>query len=246
MPISSNTLFHFTDSLHNLISILTLEFRPRYCLEDFSSIFSAPFKIEEIAVPMVCFCDLLLSQTKEHIKFYGGYGIGMKKKWGVKKGLNPVIYLCQKSCLANQFGSLKTDAAISRDPKIGRFLFEIASRAKKYNGKVFRHGKYINKRCYDEREWRYVPEKMDFSNFALEKKDFLDSDILSKRNRGLSKTFKLSFEPDDIKYIIVQKERQILGMINAVEHIKGDKYDSNTVKKLSSRIITSKQISEDF
>src|ERR1017187_10890632 len=49
--------------------------------------------IKEYALPMTCFCDIPLSQIADHISFYGDYGIGMSKKWGLTKGLNPILYV---------------------------------------------------------------------------------------------------------------------------------------------------------
>ncbi len=36
--VSANTLFHFTNNLENLLGILTNEFQPRFCLEDYDCI----------------------------------------------------------------------------------------------------------------------------------------------------------------------------------------------------------------
>jgi hypothetical protein len=77
-PISANTLFHFTGHLENLVSILTNEFRPHFCLEDFNTL-TRRYKHEidlEKAVPMVSFCDIPLSQIAFHLSIYGDYGIG--------------------------------------------------------------------------------------------------------------------------------------------------------------------------
>jgi len=40
-PLSANSLFHFTNSLENLLNILKEEFRPRFCLEDFGGLFQS-------------------------------------------------------------------------------------------------------------------------------------------------------------------------------------------------------------
>ena len=80
--ISSNCLFHFTNSAENLLNILENEFNPRYCLENLKFLDFSPKMTDyfEIAIPMVCFCDIPLSKIKTHISIYGNYGIGMKKK----------------------------------------------------------------------------------------------------------------------------------------------------------------------
>src|SRR5437660_12748311 len=91
-PLSANSLFHFTGSLENLLNILREEFRPRFCLENFNLLQSAALDEEELewALPMVCFCDLPLSQTGFHLSVYGDYGIGLTKEWGKRNGIAPV------------------------------------------------------------------------------------------------------------------------------------------------------------
>jgi len=56
----------------------------------------------------------------------------------------------------------------------------------------------------------------------------------------------LSFTADDIKYIIIEDEDQINTMITSIRDIKGSRYDKDTVDKLVSRIITVRQLKEDF
>src|SRR3989304_3361018 len=97
--LSSETLFHFTDSIIKLKSILKNEFYPRYSLESYP-LDPKESSILEIGVPMVSFCDIPLSRVKEHVTIYGYYGIGMSKEWAEKKGLNPVLYLYNGSDLS--------------------------------------------------------------------------------------------------------------------------------------------------
>ena len=84
MNISLNTLFHFTDKIENVIGILKEGFRPHFCLEDLNDFVSRDERIEylEWAIPMVCFCDIPLSQSTNHREHYGNYGIGLSKEWG--------------------------------------------------------------------------------------------------------------------------------------------------------------------
>lgn len=74
----------------------------------------------------------------------------------------------------------------------------------------------------------------------------MNEDQLSSKNEVL-KRFKLSFEPEDIRYIIVKEENEIYPMINDLSEIKS-KYVNRegVIEILSSRIITCKQILEDF
>jgi len=88
--ISANTLFHFTKSIDNLRNILTHTFSPRYCLEHIDNISKEAI---DLAIPMVCFCDIPLSQIKDHVNTYGEYAIGLSKEWAMSNGISPVFYL---------------------------------------------------------------------------------------------------------------------------------------------------------
>ena len=169
--LSSNTLFHFTSKREYLESIIDNGFHPRYCTEDFSAFAPAlgqESKTFDYAVPMVCFCDIPLSKVKEHISVYKGYGIGCSKAWGIDKGITPLIYVKPTSETAigirNALVSLRQLSTISTEniPKIGtirKSLMRLMKYVKPYEGR-FEHGglTFENKRFYDEREWRYIPE----------------------------------------------------------------------------------------
>ena len=251
MAISSNTIFHFTNSVDHLTNILKFTFQPHYCLEDFQEIFISHEKLKKIGIPMVSFCDLPLSNVKEHLKCYGQYGIGMKKEWGLKKGLNPVMYVCPHSELAGHFDNfLKSllERGGNATKKEWNDFYEIASLIKRYKGTMEKSGKrYHNKIFYNEREWRYVP-RVKFSSeelYRLTEGEFLDEKNRILASEDLGARYRLSFEPNDIKYIIVEKEEQILDMINSIEAIKA-KYDADRRRLLASRVISTKQILEDF
>lgn len=81
-----------------MLNILKNDFRPRFGLEDFSSL-KPNVQNFSYAFPMSCFCDLPLSNTSKHLATYGNYGIGLTKKWGKKNGLNPILYLHKDSNL---------------------------------------------------------------------------------------------------------------------------------------------------
>ena len=79
----------------------------------------------------------------------------------------------------------------------------------------------------------------------MEKRKFLEDTVLTTHTERLkSKT--LSFEPNDVKYIIVSKESEILDMFEKVKRIKGDKYKPDDIKILQTRIISMEHIREDF
>ena len=85
--------------MNNIQNILRNNFIPKCSLE---TIFNGADKLE-FAYPMVCFCDIPLSQVKEHIAIYGHYGIGLSMEWGIENGLNLVLYLESRSDLTLNF-----------------------------------------------------------------------------------------------------------------------------------------------
>jgi hypothetical protein len=259
VTISSNTLFHFTDKIENVINILENEFMPHFCLEDlsFMLIDISPLEKLEIAIPMVCFCDIPLSQSRAHMENYGKYGIGLSKKWGIKNKICPILYAHDNSAITfsinemqdkilsfgvNTIFNKQTDSDF-----IGKFLgdlYWISSFVKPYDGILSKNGKEV--RFYDEREWRYVPKLPDeFSPLRLTKAQYSDPNMKSSAIEKLRENSILKFEPSDIKYIIVQKEDEIIEIIKEIERIK-IRYDDNQKKLLCSRVISSDQILEDF
>ena len=79
MAVSANTLFHFTDEKSKLMGILKNSFYPKYSLEDISNATPEVSIYRTAHIPMVCFCDIVFSQIKNHIDFYGDYGIAFTK-----------------------------------------------------------------------------------------------------------------------------------------------------------------------
>ena len=235
-----STLFHFTKTKENLFGILKNEFKPTFCLEKIHYGRS----IWKYAIPMVCFCDIRLSQIKNHIDTYGSYGIGMRKEWAEKKGLNPIIYLNRNSRLSNSLSIIKPSLSeLLKAPdneKVGTYMgFLYVSRyLKNYKGKFLKDKDHeTNITFYNEREWRHVPTTQ-----VLTETDYLNKD---RREDLSSRLPVLSFGPEDIKYIIVNKEHEIEETINAIRRIKS-KYPPPVIDILTSRIITSEQIKNDF
>lgn len=248
MAISSNTLFHFTKTRENLLGILRDTFHPRYCLEKFG----VGDMETEAAIPMVSFCDIPLSQIKSHLKIYGKYGLGLSKKWAKQKGLNPVLYLRPKSTFSQHIESILNnllDEPLSHNndaTEISGAMLDVLRYIKPYKGTLYRDNGSIPKiRFYDEREWRYVPstEKTGFKYF-LKKDDFLDPGKRYRENDNLFDA-RLTFEPSDIKYIILDNESEILPMVSALRQIKA-KYDDKTIDILITRILTADRILNDF
>jgi hypothetical protein len=237
--IGLSSLFHFTGSFENLIGILKNEFKPHYCPE---RIFYHKRIFTSYALPMVCFCDIPLSQIKTHIENYGHYGIGMSKEWAEKKGLNPILYLKRNSKLSEKLISMRPDISdllkSSGERETYHSFLYLFRYLKNYEGSFLKGGmltRTVN--FYNEREWRHVPNT---SVLGMDK--YNDQEIRKEYN---SKLEALGFEPNDIKYIIVDNESEIGVMIKTIREIKS-KYPPAVVDILTSRIITSEQIWNDF
>lgn len=110
MPIHAQSLFHYTATLTRLKSILADRFRLTYCREQY--ILGAQSHVS--CYPMVSFCDIPLMQTGDHRRKYGMYAIGLTKEWGIRKGLNPVLYIENSSYLSKDIqGGLDSLVKIS-------------------------------------------------------------------------------------------------------------------------------------
>jgi len=255
--ISANTLFHFTKTIDNIRNILTNTFSPRYCLEHMAFMENENL---DLAIPMVCFCDIPLSQIIDHIDTYGEYAIGLNKEWAMSKGISPILYLYNDSTTNKVINELfKTTVRLDnvrkllkKDlTKLATFDFlELLYYCKSYKGKMWRDGKLKeNKTFYNEREWRFVPNlnELELINprLLINKEEFDDFSKRSEYNHQIEH-FTLRFSPKDIKYIIISKESERLEMVNMIEHIKGNYYSMNDLKELNSKIISVEQIKEDF
>jgi hypothetical protein len=245
MGLSPSTLFHFT-SKEGLFGILADNFRLKYCLEEISH------KVNpvQIAIPMVSFCDIKISEISDHISKYGQYGIGLEKSWATAKGLNPVIYLNSTSNFCNN--TIDTIRKINKIESIAsqdRYqLSNIIRYAKIYEGELKRSGEKIsNYRFADEREWRYVPEMKDNLKFKhwLLKNEY---DTIAKKesaNQKLNEE-RLFFNPNNIMYLIVKDESEINDLIQHIRNVKGKNFTMHEIDRLTTRILTCERILNDF
>jgi len=253
ITLSANTLFHFTSSIDNLINILTNEFEPRYCLDQVCL-----FR-ERTAIPMVCFCDIPLSQIKDHIENYGRYAIGLSKDWGKRKGINPVLYSYPNSTLSITINSMG-EALYKEDTTQTGKSFNVKSAAvlliyttlftKPYEGVLIRENANPKTvRFYDEREWRYIPQITKFGELhlplTLKEEDFKNKDLVLENQVKLASNSRLSFQPNDIRYLIVEKESEILNFVDRITDIKA-RYPIEDRKILHTRIMSIEHILDDF
>ncbi len=259
--ISSNTLFHFTNSADKIISILKNGFAPRFCLEElgYELFFDMKHgKQDETAVPMTCFCDLPLSKIDKHLEFYGSYGIGLSKEWGQQNGLTPLTYIHDNSTqisylkrvgnlIARDFSTIDMLDKLPMEENPLVALFELSGFYKPYNGQIWRINKYVDKRFYDEREWRYVPfiNKKEGTDYRLTKEEFLNDIKRASANDILAKTNSLKFKCENIKYIIVHKESEMIALFDALDSMS-EEFSDDERKILKTKIISTEQILQDF
>lgn len=235
MAISSATLFHFTSSFETLKKILCGHgFWPRYCIE----YGWGEQEDHDFAVPMVCFCDIPLSQIHNHIKVYGGYGIGMSKEWAISKGMAPVHYLQKGSFMIDALNELRKKGEKADRLKHLTFLkkYKGVMRRKNQEGKLKQYSDYI---FYNEREWRYVPDVTPKCAKVTDDKTINEEKLNEKTREHL-----LCFNPVDIKYLIIKTEKQRMDLLTTIDK----KYIATEEEKalLKSKIITCEQIVNDF
>nr|WP_244662667.1 abortive infection system antitoxin AbiGi family protein [Vibrio sp. bablab_jr001] len=202
---------------------------PRFCLEDLRWFFGKG-KEEYYAFPMSCFCDIPLTRLNDHTNFYGNYGIGLTKEWGVRNGLHPVIYCPPESNIQKAVYDM-----LNFDPKghnesdtYYMNFFRLLSLIKPISGTMNIKGKIESKEFYQENEWRYVPPSHKYLNQVEfeDKRDKFNSEMES---------FGLLFEPSDIRYIFVEKDSDIPELFDFLSIEMGG-FSMKEVKILQSRI----------
>ncbi len=247
MPLSANTLIHFTNSKESLKSILLDNFKIFYCRE------TVDFAMDrvEFFVPMVSFCDIPLSEIKVHMTKYGRYGIGLTKEWGIRNRLNPVLYVSKGSHLAKSYQtaylhfsrqSRENGRSQSEEHKS---LVDTMRYIKNYEGVLSRLGQHTEDyRFSDEREWRYVPPSSEKCDMLIGGTVYKDE--RKNRAESLLTNLRLEFAPNDIKYVIINEDSEISEFIEHFRRAKGKKYVLDDIERLTTRILTAQQIEQDM
>jgi len=261
MSISSNSLFHFTNTRTKLFQVLKNGLAPAYCWETIS--FND--RIISHGFPLISFCDIPLSQVKSHLDKYGNYGIGLTLDWGEKNGLNPVFYLDDQSLITKELNKIgafifETGNSGAFNPKnfeeekveemnkvlgIARSYLTTIGNMKNYKGDLKRKNKtYKNYKFYDEKEWRYILDATKvkiFSNHA----EYIAQRGKSKEKPILSDHI-LKFSASNIKYILVKDNKDIHSLLEHIHDIKNLGESYKDIEVLGTKIITTKQILDDF
>ena len=199
---------------------------------------------------MVSFCDLSLSELRNHMDKYGDYGIGLSNTWATKMGLNPVFYVNKDSNFANDLISginrvTQFLMASASDPDL-KFAYIDAINAyrfiKNYEGELARENEVSRKhyRFADEREWRYVPSLSENIPPFVQLNQ-IDSNEKKKQLNTSLRDLRLSFQPSDIQYLIVSTDEEKIALM---DHLESDnsKYSEPIRRHLSSRILSADQL----
>jgi hypothetical protein len=187
---------------------------------------------------MVCFCDIPLTLTKEHINDYDGYAIGLKKEWAIGHGLNPVFYL-------NELGLTHTLEGLSQGANftgIGRNSFaHLFCHMKPYKGINNKKSDNIEKCFYNEKEWRFVPFLTLFNDSYSQ--FYTSNNFPTGLNENLKnhRLYKLHFKISDIKYLIIKSSKEKDNFIRALKPDYSEPIINHNIK-----IFSVDEIFEDF
>jgi hypothetical protein len=223
--ISSNHVIHFTNSFKKLKSIIENGFRPSEC-DEFPIFLQAYYEIEGLLqllnsdlptiearkIPVICFCDLVKGTLKQHKKRYGYYGIGLSKSWAISNYLSPLIYIPKDTSthttiynivnLSKRIIELKIPESNPEVLILIQNVYKLLDFIKPYQDPK------SGQKYYDEREWRYVPNR------------FIDPDD--------PKTY-LKFDAEDIIIIYVKNCKEKREICSILEK-SGKKFDQKRIK----------------
>ena len=105
-----------------------------------------------------------------------------------------------------------------------------------------------NYRYSDEREWRYAPP-IDAKCSPIISTSFFDNEenkeAVEKSRADIDK-LELTFEPNDIKYIIIENDSEISEFLDLLKKAKGKTYSYHDIERLMTRILTTEQIVSDM
>jgi len=244
-------LFHFT-TRKGLFGILKNNFFLSYARERIEG----QNHSAEFGIPMVSFCDLRLSELKDHMDKYGPYGIGLSKEWANRQDLNPVFYANKRSNFTRDFMAAvqavyRTLESINDIDELKhaqsgymgvlnayRFMKNYEGTLTRSNGEVVQDYRFA-----DEREWRYVPTQAEFEPGFVPPGLMATPSQKSQLNEA-ARSHRHEFDPDDIRYLIVKTEKERLDLLDHVELVKS-RFNLDKRRRLASRVLTAEQIQSD-
>lgn len=239
--LSANALFHFTGNLNSLKSIIKNGFYPRILREVSTPSVRYNYKPGAMFVPMVCFCDIPLSQIQAHIGTYGDYGIGINKDWGISQRITPVLYEHHASPTKDSFQQIVANSRGLHD-ELADHIFSLMSYFKSYQGFV---GKSQELTCfYDEREWRFVPE-IPFQDYYIDPTKACAPEEVEAINKLLEDKYSLKFGYSEVRYIVVRNNNDAHEMVEYIQELANGDLGKDS-HMLITKIITREQIEQDF
>lgn len=241
----ASSLFHFTKSIDSLKSILKEGFWPRYCLEDVQ--WQGHENYEFVAFPMVCFCDIPISRITEHVGFYGSYGIGLTKDWGIKNNLNPVIYFSGDNPLHHAVKELTKVANSLPDEEQRAAIHHVRyllAHSKPVAGRMIVGDQPVSKEFYQETEWRFVPKHDEVLDHLVQD-HFNDTSTLEGLNNATSRLCRLKILPSDVRYIFVPTDADIPSIMNFLQ-VELDHLPNADLKVLMSRVTSLESVVDDL
>ena len=232
MGLSSNVLWHQTRREAFFEILKSRKLYVSYSQEEV-------FPQLRVAFPMICLCDLPLSEFASNNWTYGEYAIGFTREWAIRKGFNPVCYYHHQSNLMQQMYKLVSDANNSGLDGVLKMAIYLLSYNKPVEGQLITSNReYHNYRFYDEREYRMVPyftllkgnkHMLSMEEYASYKK--------THKGKSLLDEVSIEFDYDDINYIVVKSDMNVA----QTKKIFGD-----SLHKFNVNILTKDQVVYDI
>ena len=230
--LSSTTLFHLTNSMENLESIIKNGFQARYIYEKIPNIKLAYF------TKTVCLCNIPLGSIKEHLNWYGDYGLGINREYAKKQKCTPVFYIHSQSPFLPPRSNIAKSMEWYEHFTFTPFFKQIFGKQRftDENGDEY----FKEKRFYNEKEWRYFPEdnKTEVKNYNEENDLEAHRKVLNENLNGKNWVI----EPEMIEYIIIRDAQDM----KTLKPLLKKSYPNDVYEDLLTKIITSKQILKDF
>ncbi|WP_026766451.1 abortive infection system antitoxin AbiGi family protein [Selenomonas ruminantium] len=211
---SANVLFNFMKKIEYLMDLLKKKYIPaRYCEENIEYLDISDVK--QITLPMRCFCDIKLGNISTHKEIYGNYAIGLTKPWGEENGIQPIIYVNDKSELYSYIHKVEQQKLLSciRQKEFEDSSLNIVRYIKPIRGPMKRKDNdgedvLINCVFHDEKEWRFIPriEPTDYHKFPPIMEDGKIINELSNALAGYE-NYALPFEYTDIRYFLLNDHK---------------------------------------
>lgn len=203
---------------------------------------------------------LKMRASNTHPEYYGKFAIAFSKSWGEEHDLQPIHYLNEKSTYSNGFSQL-FDFAWNADDIADEFSGDVISRLsliKPLRGIMKRTikrdtGENVSvefyKNFHDEKEWRYVPgvtmlSAVKMASVIANPNINSQQEFIANINTSLStekyKTLWLTYNYDDVRYIIVPDTYSRIEIIKTIMDLPDEKSEDSEQSLLGKYILISK------